>query len=144
MGRSVRWSLFGPVGHELFFFFIKYQPPTGAWEYHRPHCCTSLSCTTVRTAARPYCCPIIILFFSITYRGYSTNLFFSAIHTGRQLANFGSTTSFYKIDLRKHGKRESVSQQHSIKNRRAVGLLNPMRDKNQRQEPGGRRDDTYL
>ena len=29
------------------------------------------------------------------------------------------------------GKRESVSQQHSIENRRAVGLLNPMmRDKN--------------
>ena len=27
------------------------------------------------------------------------------------------------------GKRESVSKQHSIKNRRAVGLLNPMRDK---------------
>ena len=29
-----------------------------------------------------------------------------------------------------------------MKNRRAVGLLNPMRDKNLRQEPGGRRDDT--
>ena len=28
------------------------------------------------------------------------------------------------------GKRESVSSQHSMKNRRAVGLLNPMRDKN--------------
>ena len=28
------------------------------------------------------------------------------------------------------GKRESVSEQHSMKNRRAVGLLNPMRDKN--------------
>ena len=28
------------------------------------------------------------------------------------------------------GKRESVSQQLSMKNRRAVGLLNPMRDKN--------------
>ena len=28
------------------------------------------------------------------------------------------------------GKRESVSKQHSMKNRRAVGLLNPMRDKN--------------
>ena len=27
------------------------------------------------------------------------------------------------------GKRESVSYQHSLKNRRAVGLLNPMRDK---------------
>ena len=27
------------------------------------------------------------------------------------------------------GKRESVSQQRSMKNRRAVGLLNPMRDK---------------
>ena len=29
-----------------------------------------------------------------------------------------------------------------MKNRRAVGLLNPMRDKNRRQELGGRRDDT--
>ena len=29
-----------------------------------------------------------------------------------------------------------------MKNRRAVGLLNPMRDKNGRQEPGGKRDDT--
>ena len=29
-----------------------------------------------------------------------------------------------------------------MKNRRAVGLLNLMRDKNWRQEPGGRRDDT--
>ena len=27
-------------------------------------------------------------------------------------------------------KRESVSEQHSMKNRRAVGLLNPVRDKN--------------
>ena len=40
------------------------------------------------------------------------------------------------------GKRESVSKQHSMKNRRAVGLLSPMRDKNCRQEPGGRTDDT--
>ena len=40
------------------------------------------------------------------------------------------------------GKRESVSMQHSMKNRRAVGLLNPMRDKNLSREPGGRRDDT--
>ena len=28
------------------------------------------------------------------------------------------------------GKRESLSYQHSMKNRRAVGLLNPMREKN--------------
>ena len=28
------------------------------------------------------------------------------------------------------GKRESVYKQHSMKNRRAVGVLNPMRDKN--------------
>ena len=28
------------------------------------------------------------------------------------------------------GKRESVSEQYSMKNRRAVGLLNPMRDEN--------------
>ena len=39
------------------------------------------------------------------------------------------------------GKRESVSWQHSVKNRRAVGLLNPMRDTTWRQETGGRRDD---
>ena len=39
------------------------------------------------------------------------------------------------------GKRKSVSEQHSMKNRRAVGLLNPMRDKieGKNQEPGGRR-----
>ena len=30
-----------------------------------------------------------------------------------------------------------------MKNRRVVGLLNPIRDKNRRQEPGGRRDDAY-
>ena len=35
------------------------------------------------------------------------------------------------------GKRESVSWQHSMKNRRAVGLLNPMRYKNIGQESGG-------
>ena len=29
-----------------------------------------------------------------------------------------------------------------MRNRRAVGLLNPMRDKNSSREPGGRRDDT--
>ena len=40
------------------------------------------------------------------------------------------------------GKRESVSYQHSMKNRRAVRLLNPMCDKNLKQEPGVRRDDT--
>ena len=28
------------------------------------------------------------------------------------------------------GERESMSEQHSMKNRRAVGLLNPMRDTN--------------
>ena len=28
------------------------------------------------------------------------------------------------------GERESVSKQHLMKNRRAVGLLNPVRDKN--------------
>ena len=40
------------------------------------------------------------------------------------------------------GKRESVSLQHLMKNRRAVGFLNPMRDKNGRQGSGGRRGDT--
>ena len=42
------------------------------------------------------------------------------------------------------GKRESVSeQQHSMKNRRAMGLLNPMRDeKIEGKNGGGRRDDT--
>ena len=36
----------------------------------------------------------------------------------------------------------SVSEQNSMRNRKAVGLLNPMRDKSWRQEPGGGRDDT--
>ena len=35
------------------------------------------------------------------------------------------------------GKRESVSQQHSMKNRRAVGLLNNMRDKKLKARTGG-------
>ena len=35
------------------------------------------------------------------------------------------------------GKRESVSWQHSMKNRRAVGLLNPMRDKDLKARTGG-------
>ena len=35
------------------------------------------------------------------------------------------------------GKRESVSLQHSLNKRRAVGLLNPMRNKSWRQEPAG-------
>ena len=40
------------------------------------------------------------------------------------------------------GKRESVS--NILENRRAVGMLNSMRDKNWRHVAGGRRDDTYL
>ena len=35
------------------------------------------------------------------------------------------------------GKRESVSLQHSTKKRRAVGLLNPLRDKIERENRGG-------
>ena len=38
------------------------------------------------------------------------------------------------------GKRDSASKQRSMKNRRVVGLLNPMRDKNGRQEPEGKDD----
>ena len=33
-----------PVGDEPFsLFLIIYRLPTGAWEYHRPHCCSPLS-----------------------------------------------------------------------------------------------------
>ena len=39
------------------------------------------------------------------------------------------------------GKRENVSSQHSMKNRQAVGVLNPIRDKKWSQEAGARRDD---
>ena len=46
----------------------------------------------------------------------------------------------FLVDKLTCGKRESVSEQHSMKNR-AVGLLNPMRDENSRRQPGGR-DDT--
>ena len=56
----------------LFFLFLKYRPPTGAWEYHRrPYCYTPLPFATERTAALPYCCPVIILCFcsSYIYRG---------------------------------------------------------------------------
>ena len=41
------------------------------------------------------------------------------------------------------GKRESVSWQYSMKIRRAVGMLNPIHDKNEgTYVPGGKRDDT--
>ena len=39
-------------------------------------------------------------------------------------------------------KRRSVSEQHLMENRRVVGLMNPMRDKKYRKEPGGRMDET--
>ena len=59
-----RWESFFVLWEmNIFFLFLKYRPPTGAWEYHRPHCCTPLSFTTVRTAALPYCCPVIISLF---------------------------------------------------------------------------------
>ena len=40
------------------------------------------------------------------------------------------------------GKRESVSSQHSMENRRAVGLLNPVGKNKLKARTGGRRDDT--
>ena len=58
---------FRPVGDEPFFLILKCRPSTGAWEYHRRHCCTPLSFTTVRAAALPYCCPVIIIVFFSTY-----------------------------------------------------------------------------
>ena len=39
-------------------------------------------------------------------------------------------------------KRESMSSQTFEENRRAVGILNPMRENNSRHVPGGRRGDT--
>ena len=55
------------------------------------------------------------------------------VHTRKKLVGIFSCA---QIDLRK------AREQHSMENRRAVGLLNPMRDKKRKQEPGGRRDDT--
>ena len=70
-----------------FFLLLKYRPPTGAWEYHRPYCCT-LSSTTVRTAALPYCCPVIILFLVLRLHTEDDTapfiVFFSAIPAGNR------------------------------------------------------------
>ena len=41
-----------------------------------------------------------------------------------------NSLGLFLVDKLTCGKRESVSKQHSMYNRRAVGLLNPMRDKN--------------
>ena len=61
--RSVRGSLFSSRRRlSIFFVSKKYRPPTGSWEYHRPHCYAPLSFTNVRTAALPYCCPVINCF----------------------------------------------------------------------------------
>ena len=58
------WQSFFVQWEINLFYFLKYRPPTGAWEYHRSHCCTPLSFATVRTAALqlPYR-PVIILLF---------------------------------------------------------------------------------
>ena len=53
--------LFRPVGDEPFSWFLTYRPPPGAWEYHRPHCCTPLSITTVRTAVLLPCYYLVAL-----------------------------------------------------------------------------------
>ena len=59
------------------------------------------------------------------------------VHTNSY--KFVGTFSCSQIDLRKARERE-LTTLTGMKNRRAVGLLNPMR--NLRQEPGGIRDDT--
>ena len=41
-----------------------------------------------------------------------------------------NSLGLFLVDKLTCGKRESVSWQYSTNNRRAVGLLNPMRDKN--------------
>ena len=53
---------------------------------------------------------------------------------------FVGTVSCAQIDSRKTRKREIAFFDES---RRAVGMLNPMRDENWRHVPGGRRDDTW-
>ena len=40
-----------------------------------------------------------------------------------------NSLGLFLVDKLTRGKRESVSEQHSMNNRRTVGLLNPMRDK---------------
>ena len=69
----------------------------------------------------------------------SSNLPDECIHTR---IKFVGTFSCAQIDLRKVRQRELATNKQSMKNRRAVALLNPMRDKNRRQELGGRKDDT--
>ena len=69
-GPFCTWESFCVLwGMNLLFLFLKYRSPIGAWEYYRPHCCTPLSFTTVRTAALPYCCRVIFFFGILTYRG---------------------------------------------------------------------------
>ena len=55
-----------------------------------------------------------------------------------------NSRGLFLVHKRTCGKRESVSKQHSMKKRRAVGLLNPMGDKKNegKNREGGRRDDT--
>ena len=48
----------------------------------------------------------------------------------------------YNVHSLTCGERDSVSWQLSMKNRRGMGLLKPIRDKRSRQEPEGRRDDS--
>ena len=50
----------------------------------------------------------------------------------------------FLIIMHKLKARERESATLDEKPTSSVGLLNPMRDKNWRREPGGKRDDTYL
>ena len=86
--RSVRGSLFLVLREmNLFFLFLKYRPTTGAWEYHRPHCCSPLFFAIVRTAALAYCCPVIIWVFSthfcLSFFLLSLTLLISSFWTSR-------------------------------------------------------------
>ena len=61
------WEYFSSCGRWTFSLFLKYRPPNGAWEYHRPHCCTPLSFTTVRTAALCRTAALLVFCFFSTY-----------------------------------------------------------------------------
>ena len=74
------WESFCVLWEMIFLLFLKYRPPTGAWECHRLHCCTPLSFTTVRTAALPYSALLLFCFCSTYIQRMITVLPYVLLH----------------------------------------------------------------
>ena len=56
-----------PVRDLPFYLFLKYRPPTRAWEYHRPHCCTPLSFTIPYVLLQCHTVALLLFCFLSTY-----------------------------------------------------------------------------